>query len=737
MEADVSLTDKEKVANLVGDGSLMLDAKDLRNKAEEIKNQELKEILDKHESALKHLFYMNYILNKSDSIETYTQIIIDDPSDLSDVDQAKLREFLLEHKLDREKRINIEKSSPNNKLNTIPTTLQQQASSSSSSTTTTTSSVDQAIQPKKPKRVSLPPVERMITRAASGAINPKSVDEILKDAERLGGFPTTPIISQIPNITQNRQSSIRVNMSPKNKDQKKPVTIPPRNVEGSSRQVTASQAVRGGPGHTLTRSFDRDSLVSNYSNQPMYRLLHNPKKVLTTENWKVARDEVKANRVIRRIDELKEESKWSYRQYEPFRDPPRRKTVWDFMIDEALWLQKDFREERKWKIAMAFHMVRWVRDWHNAENKVDLCIKAKEPNYLNNQKRAEEKNENQNQDASSSDEVIDVESVDDEASSMMPPPIAPNVVHNLRQQVFSVPLDEFICELKGPDGQIVDPESIFPDLPPYDRPRPSDKEFVHDYFHQCRIMPITKRMYQRPPQVKRSRKRASDDDDQQSTFIKRAKHDESEMADEQQDSASTLFTLRNVERTVTHVNAPMSQFEKDDIPENRRNSSLMEAIKKASKKRTEAAIKQSQARKNTDQPNQVTHRVFTPIELSRAKSDRERQPPAGIPYLAQGRNQLQFMIQQRQAAAIAAQQQRHPVQQMTPAMAQQAAAAQHFYNSQYRVIQNAQPQPDQQIQQHQQVGQPQPPPPSQPPTIQSQQSQASLQSQSSQSSQQS
>lgn len=100
-----------------------------------------------------------------------------------------------------------------------------------------------------------------------------------------------------------------------------------------------------------------------------------------------------------------------------------------------------------------------------------------------------------------SDEVIDVESVDDEASTM-PPPLAPNIVHNLRQQVFSVPLDAFTCELKGPDGQIIDPELIFPDLPPYDKPRPSDKDLIFDYIHHCRIMPITKRMYRNPPHGK-------------------------------------------------------------------------------------------------------------------------------------------------------------------------------------------------------------------------------------------
>jgi hypothetical protein len=43
---------------------------------------------------------------------------------------------------------------------------------------------DQTIQTKQKKRVSIP-TERMITRTASGAINPKTVDEILtlKEAE--------------------------------------------------------------------------------------------------------------------------------------------------------------------------------------------------------------------------------------------------------------------------------------------------------------------------------------------------------------------------------------------------------------------------------------------------------------------------------------------------------------------------------------------------------------------------
>ena len=51
---------------------------------------------------------------------------------------------------------------------------------------------------------------------------------------------------------------------------------------------------------------------------------------------KVAIEEVKYARVIERIEELKRLGLWSRKQIEPFRDPPRYKTHWDYLLEEMV-----------------------------------------------------------------------------------------------------------------------------------------------------------------------------------------------------------------------------------------------------------------------------------------------------------------------------------------------------------------------------------------------------------------
>jgi hypothetical protein len=40
------------------------------------------------------------------------------------------------------------------------------------------------------------------------------------------------------------------------------------------------------------------------------------------------------------------------------------------------WLQTDFREERRWKTALAYEIAQWVMDWHAAEDKTELCVRV-------------------------------------------------------------------------------------------------------------------------------------------------------------------------------------------------------------------------------------------------------------------------------------------------------------------------------------------------------------------------
>ncbi|CAG8506148.1 11283_t:CDS:10 [Acaulospora colombiana] len=888
MDTDASLSSKGKDANVVDDGSLPSDIRELRNKVVELRNQELKKILATRDSVLKHLFYMNYMLSKSDTIETYTEIIHDVNEK---VDQAKLRDFLQIHKLDSEKKMDSEKSvKSNDSIVASPNAAIQNALEQPQNIQPTNSNnqtpIDQTAQPKKQKRVSLPPVERMVTRAASGAINPKSVDEILKDAERLGGFASSSALSTSP-------TPLKLNLQPRRQSQQRASPVTPR---GEGRQAANNSLGRGFE-NAQTRINDRE--LDGFE--------------------KVAREEVKMVRVLERIDQLKSQCLWSFQQIEPFRDPPRPYAHRDYLLDEMIWIQKDFKKERKWKIAAAFYMARWVMEWHECKHDKDkreaLCVKARIPHKSSPKQQVETRENIQeaspdgiinavNDDIksepvdearglnelptkwSSSDEVmIDVESVDDETTRIntdqtkdndaiiMPPPIAPSVLQSLRQKVTSLPADAFLCCLEGPDGQVYDVDSIFPDLPTYEPPRPSDKDVYVDYIHYSRIMPISKRMYRRPRSVKGARKRSMSEDTQGIKKIK-IEGDDVETSDEQ-DNKTSLFSSQS---SPIHVKAPrsdldtpciwypeddellmtlakqfqynweliadawnstrggitgfprtpwtcyqrwsqkenLSQFiiihenetsnessnellagdnaidapsisstaagpsttanvrtkrdiipkkvSKPEVPKARRNSSLLDVIRKSVKKRQDAILKQSQSRRTTDPPVPVIHPVLSPIELSKLKSENERRvqaalleqrqaaalafqshvrAPTGVPYIAQGRppittsNQLQayVMQQQRQANAIAVQ--RHPTQQIAPTMAQQS-----FYNNvriqqaqrAQHMLQGTQTpshQNQQSIsQQHQQIGQQSPqPPPSQQAAIQSQTPQTSQQSQ--------
>ncbi|WFD26379.1 RNA polymerase II transcription elongation factor SpEAF [Malassezia nana] len=105
-------------------------------------------------------------------------------------------------------------------------------------------------------------------------------------------------------------------------------------------------------------------------------LVRKANKCLLTRDWKVAFTEQKFIKAMARIDELKQAGHWSFRQPKRSRGPVERKTHWDFLLEEMRWLQTDFREERKWKLAMAYELVHQVAQWHRStpEERARLCV---------------------------------------------------------------------------------------------------------------------------------------------------------------------------------------------------------------------------------------------------------------------------------------------------------------------------------------------------------------------------
>lgn len=114
---------------------------------------------------------------------------------------------------------------------------------------------------------------------------------------------------------------------------------------------------------------------------PLIKLLPMSHKVLTTDIINNALNEGRITVVSSRIEELKRSNLWSLRQPKKFFDPFSSMECHDkIMINEAIWLQNDFKESLNYKIAMSNYLANSVLDYWKF-GKI-CCIKRKDINFL-------------------------------------------------------------------------------------------------------------------------------------------------------------------------------------------------------------------------------------------------------------------------------------------------------------------------------------------------------------------
>ena len=82
----------------------------------------------------------------------------------------------------------------------------------------------------------------------------------------------------------------------------------------------------------------------------------------------MAMDEVRLLNVLNRIDQLKDENMWPFKQLKPQVHPPRPKVQRDYMLEEMEWMSEDFWQERKWKKTMAYKFAHWCKEWHETRD---------------------------------------------------------------------------------------------------------------------------------------------------------------------------------------------------------------------------------------------------------------------------------------------------------------------------------------------------------------------------------
>lgn len=123
--------------------------------------------------------------------------------------------------------------------------------------------------------------------------------------------------------------------------------------------------------------------AATLSANPVWKKVSRASKCLNSRDWAVAMTELRLIRTLDRVEFLKDGGRWSFRQPKKQRGVGGlAKTHWDYLMDEMKWMRIDFREERKWKMALAYALSTAVLEWHAMDSWEErilcgVCVKWK------------------------------------------------------------------------------------------------------------------------------------------------------------------------------------------------------------------------------------------------------------------------------------------------------------------------------------------------------------------------
>lgn len=263
-----------------------------------------------------------------------------------------------------------------------------------------TTAISDMSPPKKASSTSAtatPTIERMTTRVSSGAMRHKSVSEILGEIPRPNTAMTSDRNGQKASDSDSTESPSRsaTPQSPrmrslvekaKEKERSKLSTVvfakqPTRPAHDSALVQSSSQSqdIKDDyfmPLFIATASSDRRGVIPSLDG-----LIQSAHKTITTSNAYVPLNENQTSKVLKRIYNLQSAGRWSLRQPERAKEPVRPSSHWDVLLQEVKWMRTDFREERKWKMAVARNMANACAEWVAAcpEDRKLLQVKAKIP----------------------------------------------------------------------------------------------------------------------------------------------------------------------------------------------------------------------------------------------------------------------------------------------------------------------------------------------------------------------
>lgn len=234
------------------------------------------------------------------------------------------------------------------------------------------------------------PPERMTTRVSSGALRHKSVSEILGETPRTAthqgdrtpmdkgnsehthdssGQPP-PRYGQLVSSPESVSFRSRLSdMKDRDKERSKLSTVVFARQQAPDSAHISDATVRKVPDLEKRTNENKDYLLTLFTAQAsaqqpsLNALLGSAHKTLSTGNHYLEFHEQQDCRILKRIYHLQNSNRWSLRQLERSVEPQRPTAHWDVLLGHMKWLQTDFREERKWKLAAAKNLADWCAEW--------------------------------------------------------------------------------------------------------------------------------------------------------------------------------------------------------------------------------------------------------------------------------------------------------------------------------------------------------------------------------------
>lgn len=245
---------------------------------------------------------------------------------------------------------------------------------------TTPAPVQSAVSPEKTVpgiQISAPPETEIETQAGTSRSSHHDTDSAVADEE--GDMP--------PGLLTHRLKSLSTRLRERRRKSVPTVVFgkqyrKPRFSDDTALVVNKPKP----PGHIPSEDYFVTLFIESFSRtsswmKPLEKLLHSAHKTVSTSDQTLSLLDQQACKILRRVYHLQQHDKWSLRQPVRCLEPARPASHQDLLIQEMKWMRTDFREERKWKRAVARNFAYACAEWYYsspADRKL-LQVDAKTP----------------------------------------------------------------------------------------------------------------------------------------------------------------------------------------------------------------------------------------------------------------------------------------------------------------------------------------------------------------------